>query len=178
LLQTLRSDDRQTRNDCREVDRLAPIRDLLEKFVKNCQTCYIVGKNVTIDEKLEAFKGRCSFIQYIPSKPAKYGIKIFAAVHSKMFYTCNLEIYAGRQPDGTFQVSNESTDVVEHLVAPITNLGRNVCTDNWFSDVNLLRNLSEKHRLSYVGTLKKNKWQIPKEIKEVKTRAPNLSIFV
>jgi hypothetical protein len=52
LLQTLRFDDRQIRNEHRDVGRLAPIRDLLEKFVKNCQTCYVVGENVTIDEKL------------------------------------------------------------------------------------------------------------------------------
>jgi hypothetical protein len=102
---------------------------------------------------------------------------MFAAVDSKIFHTCNLEIYAGRQPDGPFQVCNKSTDVVERLVALITNSGRNVCADNCFSDMNLLRNLSEKHRLSYVGTLKKNKWQIPKEMKEVKTRVAILRIF-
>ncbi|XP_068086415.1 piggyBac transposable element-derived protein 4 [Anabrus simplex] len=177
ILQTLRFDDQVTRQQRRQIDRLAPVRELFEEFVKNCQACYYVGEDVTIDELLEAFRGRCPFIQHIPSKPAKYGIKMFAAVDSKMYYTCNLEIYAGRQPEGRFQVSNKSSDVVERMVTPIQNSGRNVTADNWFSDVTLVQALSEKHRLSYVGTLKKNKWQIPKELRKVKQRKPFSSVF-
>lgn len=177
LLQTVRFDDKESRRQRREVDRLTPIRDFFEKFVKNCQACYCVGSDVTLDEKLEAFRGRCPFTQYIPSKPAKYGVKIFALVDSKMFYTINLEIYPGKQPEGPFHVSNASTDIVERMVTPIANTGRNVTADNWFSNVGLLQTLSEKYRLSYVGTLKKNKWQIPKEMKEVKNRENFSSIF-
>ncbi|GBP30200.1 hypothetical protein EVAR_94508_1 [Eumeta japonica] len=32
---------------------------------------------ITLDEQLLAFRGRCAFRQYIPNKPAKYGIKVF-----------------------------------------------------------------------------------------------------
>ncbi|GFU10032.1 transposase domain containing protein [Nephila pilipes] len=35
------------------------------------------GEEIKIDEKLEIVRGRCSFIQYIPKKSAKYGIKMF-----------------------------------------------------------------------------------------------------
>ncbi|KAK9730392.1 Transposase IS4 [Popillia japonica] len=56
------------------------------------------GENLTIDEKLEAFRGRCKFRQYLPSKPAKCEIKIFALVDAKLFYIYNLEIYTGKQP--------------------------------------------------------------------------------
>ena len=80
LLRVLRFDDRTTRQERKTLDRLAPIREIFDKFVTNCQQCYYVGEDVTIDEKLEAFRGRCNFIQYIPSKPAKYGIKILAVV--------------------------------------------------------------------------------------------------
>lgn len=31
------------------------------------------GEFVTIDEKLETFRGRCSYRQYISQNPAKYG---------------------------------------------------------------------------------------------------------
>lgn len=55
---------------------------------------------------LEAFRGRCSFKQYIPSKPNRYGIKIFALSDARTFYTIytfytNMEIYAGKQPEGS-----------------------------------------------------------------------------
>lgn len=83
----------------------------------------------TIDEKLETFRGRCSFCQYIPSKPAKYGVNIFALVNANFFYRQNLEIYAGKQPDGPFDVINKSTDVVRRLCAPIYNMGCKITMD-------------------------------------------------
>jgi hypothetical protein len=57
-----------------------------------------VGELVTIDEKLEKLRGNCLFRKYIASKPRKYGINIYARVDSRIFYTQNLEIYAGKQP--------------------------------------------------------------------------------
>lgn len=176
LFQSIRFDNKETRAERKKYDRLAPIREVFEQFVSNCQSSYSVGENVTLDEKLEAFRGRCSFIQYIPSKPAKYGIKIFALVDAKMYYTCNMEIYAGKQPEGRYQQSNKSLDVVERMIAPIINSGRNITADNWFSDVSLLKTLSDR-RLSYVGTLKKNKWQIPMPLKDIKNREINSSVF-
>lgn len=69
-------------------------------FVDNCKKTYSPGQNLTIDKKLEGFRGRCPFKQYIPSKPNKYGIKICALVDARVFYTVNLKIYAGKQSDG------------------------------------------------------------------------------
>jgi hypothetical protein len=51
-----------------------------------------VGELVTIDEKLEKFRGNCSLRQYIASKPGKYGINIYALVDSRIFYTQNFTI--------------------------------------------------------------------------------------
>lgn len=133
------------------MDRLAAVRDI---FVENCKESYSLSAYVTIEEKLGAFKGKCSFRQYIPSKPAKNGLNLFASVDSKSFYTGNLEIYAGKQPEGTYSISNAPKDVVERLVAPIRKRGRNITADNWFSDRTLIEDL-EKQKLSYVGTLKK-----------------------
>lgn len=84
LLRALRFDDIETRNDRKSIDKLAPIRVIFDGFVKRCLECYTVGENCTIDEMLEGFRGRCSFRQYIPIKPNKYGIKIQALVDSKI----------------------------------------------------------------------------------------------
>ena len=43
--------------------------------VTKCKSHYSVGELVTIDEKLEKFRGNCPFRQYIASKPGKYGMK-------------------------------------------------------------------------------------------------------
>nr|XP_023012848.1 piggyBac transposable element-derived protein 4-like [Leptinotarsa decemlineata] len=74
LLRCIRFDNIDTREKRRQLDKLAPIRTLFDYFVENCKEAYTIGLNATIDEKLEAFRGRCSFKQYIPTKPNRYGI--------------------------------------------------------------------------------------------------------
>jgi hypothetical protein len=39
---------------------------------------------------LEGYRWRCSFRQYIPSKPVQYGIKVFVLVDSHSLYPYNL----------------------------------------------------------------------------------------
>lgn len=162
IIRCIRFDDRLTREDRKINDRLAAVRDIFTKFVRNCQKSYCLGENVTIDEKLESFRGRCLFRQYIPSKPAKYGIKIFALVDAKLCYLYNMEIYAGKQPDGPFNFSNKPADIVKRMVHPIEGSGRNLTADNWFTDFDLVEELRRK-KISFVGTVRKNKRQLPPE---------------
>lgn len=72
-LRAHRFDDIETRNDRKATDKLASIRFVFDGFVRRIE-CYTVGENCTVDEMLEAFRGRYSFRQYIPSKPNKYVI--------------------------------------------------------------------------------------------------------
>lgn len=54
---------------------------------------------LTVDEKLEAFRGRCSFRPYISNKPAKYGLKVFPLRDKKkLYYTWNMEVCVGQIP--------------------------------------------------------------------------------
>uniref|UniRef100_A0A6P7G9Q2 Uncharacterized protein LOC114337367 n=1 Tax=Diabrotica virgifera virgifera TaxID=50390 RepID=A0A6P7G9Q2_DIAVI len=94
LLRALRFDDHTDRNIRMAQDNLAPIRKQFDGFVERCKKNYQIGLYGTVDEMLEAFRGRCKFRKYIANKPAKYGIKIYALVDSTTFYTSNLEIYA------------------------------------------------------------------------------------
>ena len=176
LIRCLRFDDLTTRVERKKIDRLAPIREVFEKFVENCQKSYSVGENITIDEMLPGFRGKCPFRQYIPSKPSKYGIKCFALVDAKMFYTLNMEIYAGKQPEGPFCVSNKPSEVVKRMAKPLFGSGRNITADNWFTDMDLIDDLKMK-RLSYVGTVRKNKRQLPHEFVSVKGRKQYTSMF-
>lgn len=176
LLRFLRFDDLETREARKSLDKLAPIRDFFAKFVENCKKNYSLGQQVTIDEKLEGFRGRCSFRQYIPSKPNKYGIKIFALCDAKMYYTANLEVYVGTQPEGPFQTNNSALSLVERLCQPIYGTGRNLTTDNWFTSFPLAE-LLLRHKLTTIGTIKRNKRELPQQFAEGKSRPIGSSMF-
>lgn len=161
LLCCLRFDDVQTHANNKKIDKIALIREFFDQFVANCKANFLPGPKVTLDEKLEAFRGRCSFRQYIPNKPSKYGIKIFALVDSEVLYILNLEIYCGKQPDGPYNVSNSPLDLVQRMITPVSGSNRNLMIDNWFSSYDLALNLLKKHKITVVGTLRKNKREIP-----------------
>nr|XP_042895319.1 piggyBac transposable element-derived protein 4-like [Parasteatoda tepidariorum] len=175
LMRCIRFDDITDRPSRRELDKLAPIQSIFEKFVANCQHVYSLGEFVTIDEKLEPFRGKCSFRQYIPSKPAKYRIKIFALVDSRTFYTWNLEIYAGAQPEGPYKVENTPDKIVKRLMEPIYNSGRNLIVDNWYTSYALAKDLLQK-KITFVGTVRKNKRE-PLPIISGKKREVYSSLF-
>lgn len=177
LLRVIRTDDKNTRDQRRETDKLAPIRKIFDSFVQNCQKHYTISEYATIDEKLEAFRGRSNLKQYIPSKPNKYGIKIFALVDAKMYYSYNLEVCVGRQPEGRFQKSNDPKSVVLRMIEPITKTGRNITVDNWFTSYELMNELLQNHKLTLVGTLRKNKRELPPGFVNTKHRPVNSSMF-
>lgn len=177
LLSALKFDDINDRDDRKKLDNLAPIREFSENFIKPCQENYTPGAFLTIDEMQQAFRGRCKFRQYIANKPARYGIKIYSMTDSKKFYTYNMEIYCGKQPPGPFQKSNSAFDVVQRLTSPILNTGRNIICDNYFTSVPLANHLL-KNKTTLVGTIRRNKREIPNEMTNIKTRSIYSSKFV
>uniref|UniRef100_A0A1B6MIG5 PiggyBac transposable element-derived protein domain-containing protein n=1 Tax=Graphocephala atropunctata TaxID=36148 RepID=A0A1B6MIG5_9HEMI len=178
LSQALRFDDENTRAARKKLDNLAPIRDIFDSFVKTCGESYSVGDNVTIDEMMEPFRGRCKFRMYIKNKPCKYGIKIYATVDSATFYTAYMEIYPGTQPnDSPFKMENDASSVVKRCISIIDNTGRNVTMDNFFTSIPLANDLYSNHRLTVVGTLRKDKKEIPAELLDITGRRKCSSMF-
>lgn len=101
LYRAIQFDNKHTRDARKKIDNLAPIGKIFDCFVNSCISSCTPGEYLTIDEMLEGFRGRCKFRQYISNKPDKDGIKIFAVVDAKTYYTVNMEIYAGKQPPGS-----------------------------------------------------------------------------
>lgn len=160
LLQALRFDDLDTRNERQKSDKLAAVREMYTIFNDNCMKNYSPSEFVTIDEMLCAFRGRCGFIQYMPAKPAKYGLKLYALCDAKTFYVYNFEIYCGKQKPGQFLVSNKPYDIVMRLIEPLKTTKRNLTTDNYYGSYPLAQELLKKG-ITLVTTLKKNKTDIP-----------------
>lgn len=114
-----------------------------------------------MDEMLEVFRGRCPFRQYIKNKLSKYSIKVYSLECAKIFYTMNMEVYAGKQPEAPFKLENSGLEVVQRMVQPVSGTGRSITTDNWFTSVPLAETLLVDHNLTLVGTIRKNKREIP-----------------
>lgn len=177
LMKCIRFDDVHSRLERRATDKLAPIREIFEIFIKNSQNAFNPSDYMAIDEQLVAFRGNCQFRQYIPSKAAKYGIKIFALVSSSNFYTTNMEVYTGTQPDGPFKLSNASKDLVLRLVEPIAGSNRNITADNWFVSLPLAVSLFDEKSLTLVGTVRSNRTIVPQNFLADKDREIHSSLF-
>ncbi|KAJ8403326.1 hypothetical protein AAFF_G00350980 [Aldrovandia affinis] len=113
MSRVIRFDNRETRVARRAADKLAPIRELWEKWVDRLSCMYNPGPDVTVDERLLPYRGRCPFKQYIPSKPAKYGIKIWAACDASSSYAWNMQIYTGKPAGGVAEKGQGKRVVLE-----------------------------------------------------------------
>ena len=152
LLRALRFDDATTRNARKAVDKLAPhqryFRWICSKMpgVLQCWRIRYIRRDVRI------VPGSMQLQAIYAQETCKYGIKLFAMVDARMFYTSKLEVYVGTQPNGTFSVDNSPGSVVKRMVQPILNTGRNITIDNWFSSVGLVNELNCSKRFqSYCG---------------------------
>ena len=178
LLRFCRFDDLLTRDERMKEDKLAPIRELWTMLLAQLEQCYSPGGSLTVDEQLISTRGRCKFRQYMPSKPGKYGIKVFWCCDSHTAYPLKGEVYVGRQPRtaATATDKNRIKNLVKRLVHPWINTGRTITTDNYFTSAELAEDLLGV-QTTLVGTIRKNKREIPVELQPNRQRPENSSIF-
>jgi len=82
-----------------------------------------------VDEHLLVFRGKCPFRQYIPTKPGKYGIKVWVLADEENYYCNNLQVYTGARETGTRE-TNQGARVVNNLTAHLAS-GYAITTDNF-----------------------------------------------
>ena len=174
ILRFIRFDDLNTRQRRLHEDKAAPVRDLWNMLNANLCTMYRPTENLTIDEQLFPFRGRTKFTQYIPSKPAKYGIKVWWICDAENAYPLKGLIYTGKT--GNEREVNQGERVVKELAVLYRGSGRNICMDNFFTTLPLAKHLLSWN-LTIVGTLKKNKPYIPKAMAPSKTREELSTLF-
>lgn len=80
-------------------------------------------------------------------------MKIYALRDGRTFYTVNMDIYAGKQPQEPYQMLHEAASVVERLILPIDKRGRNITSENYFISVPLDNELYGKNKLTSLGTI-------------------------
>lgn len=83
----------------------------------------------------------------------------------------------GKQAEGPFVVNNSGAAGVKWLVSHINGSGRNITMDNWFTSYRLAVDLLKNYRLTLVGTLRKNKPELPPQSVATKGRTEYTSLF-
>ncbi len=107
-------------------------------------------------------------VHYIPSKPAKYGLKFWITADSASCYYLNVQMYCGasdRQPNQSL-----GENVVIQQTEFLQGSGRNLTTDNFFTSLKLADELRARN-MTLVGTMRANKQEIPPHRNEVKSLA-------
>ena len=120
------SNDTQIHVPCGQPghDRLHKIWPLTSKLILKFQQMYmyILFKQISINESMIGFKGRISFLQYLPKKPKKWGMKAWALSDSITGYVWNWKLYVGK--DDEVNTSNGlAYGVVIELVSKLANKG-------------------------------------------------------
>uniref|UniRef100_A0A8C1PJ70 PiggyBac transposable element-derived protein domain-containing protein n=1 Tax=Cyprinus carpio TaxID=7962 RepID=A0A8C1PJ70_CYPCA len=173
LSSTLRFDDRMTRPARYMHDKMAAFRTIWEKWTHRLPLLFNPGQDVCVDEQLVPFKGRCRFRQYMPSKPAKYGIKIWVTCDVTTSYAWKLQIYTGKSPGSPAEV-NQGKRVILEMTEGLQ--GNTVTCDNFFTSYRLAEELL-KRKMALVGTIRRNKPELPPQLLQIKHRALLSSLF-
>ncbi|XP_070710531.1 piggyBac transposable element-derived protein 4-like [Pempheris klunzingeri] len=170
----LRFDDQLSRPERHKRDKMAPIIDLWSKWSTRLPKLFNPGRDICVDEQLVPFKGRCSFRQYMPSKPGKYGLKIWALSDVQTSYAWRLQVYTGKSDTTTRREINQGMRVVLELTDELE--GHTVTTDNFFTSFPLAEEL-QKRRMALLGTLRSNKPELPPQLLNIKHREVLSSVF-
>ena len=115
---------------CLNTDKFVLSSEIWNPFIQNCISCFQPGPNLIVHEKLFPFKCRCPFLQFIASKPDKFGIKFWLADDVDTKYVCNGFPYTCKE--GT-RPANDSVaeNVVFCLLIHFIGKGLNVTEDNF-----------------------------------------------
>ncbi|XP_013771429.1 piggyBac transposable element-derived protein 4-like [Pundamilia nyererei] len=153
-------------------DKLAAFRKVWDLWTHRLELLFNPGRDICVDEQLVPFRGRCKFKQYIPTKPARYGLKIWAVCDVETSYAWRLQVYTGKAGDRA--EVNQGMRVALELTEGLQ--GNVVTCDNFFTSFALAEELL-KRKVALVGTIRKNKPELPPRLLQTRGRAVLLSAF-
>jgi hypothetical protein len=135
-------------------DPLFKVRYPLDIIGKGLRKVWTVGQLVTIDESMIKYCGRrVAFVQYIPAKPIKHGIKVFCDCCAVSGIMLAHEVYCGNKDKKTDGTSVQVCDRLVNEAELTKSCGGTLYTDNYYTSIKLAKLLFEKYRWTLVGTI-------------------------
>ena len=137
-------------------DRLFKVRPLLD-HLREKYNSITMPQTLCIDEQMIPFKGKSALKQYIPSKPHKYGYKVFILCSNKGIIH-DFEVYTGKiePPAGEPDLGASSNIVVRLSKIIPADKNQLLFFDNWFTSVPLICHLA-KSKVLCLGTIRSNR---------------------
>ena len=155
-------------------DKLYKLRRFFYLLTQRYRRYYVPNRHLTVDERIVKFTGRLSFLQFVRNKPNQYGIKVYVLADAHTGYVCNWKVYlgAGSERNQNIPGQNENRErrrpaiynTVLELTNNYTNMGHVLCFDSFYCYPEIFKELAKKH-IGCVGTLNKQRRNIPEEIK-------------
>ena len=126
-------------------DKLFKIRPVLDIVDETFRLHYSPSANVSIDEQMIGTKARLSYIQYLPKKPKKWGIKVWVLADSSNGYVPAFEVYTGASE--TVE-QGLAYGVVMRLMERYLDCGRHLYVDNFYTSPALFQDLLSRETLA------------------------------
>ena len=147
--------------------KVKPVLDVLsETFLKQ----YSPSQELSVDESMIKYKGRCKGKVRMPKKPIKLGYKVWCCSCSCCGYLCSFQLYEGKpvDPDTGKKVAEKGlvNRVVSELVAPFSGMNYVLYCDNFYTNGPLI-DMLYKEKIYVVGTILKRAAGFPDQLKTV-----------
>ncbi|XP_068103444.1 piggyBac transposable element-derived protein 4-like [Hyperolius riggenbachi] len=161
------NNDNDLPSDDPDRDRLFKIWPLLNHLNKKFCEVYMPEQNISVDESLVPFHGRLAIKQYIPSKRARYGVKLYKVCESRTGYTYAFNVYEGKdsllEPAGCPSYLGTTGKIVVDLLNPFLHKGYHLYVDNFYTSVPLFKFLYASETPA-CGTVRPNRKAMPQQV--------------
>jgi len=143
-------------------DPLYKLREIIDVLSERFLALYSPNRELSIDESLIGTKCQVPFLQYMPKKPTKWGIKVWVCADAKTAYISKFSIYTGKENDDNSgkQLAHR---VVMKLLQPYLGKHYKVYFDNFYTSPKLVVDLL-KNKTYCSGTVRSNRQEFPKDI--------------
>ena len=135
---------------------LQKIIPVLKVVQLTMQAAWTLGKNIVIDESMILYNGRAiQWVQYLPQKPIKHGIKVFALCCATTGVLISFLVYTGKDSarPGEDWTAIGVVDRLLRMADLLTKgVGRTLYTDNWYTSIALMEHCYKVYGFFLVGT--------------------------
>ena len=143
---------------------LYKVHPLIDHLAAVFPKYYQPSRNISIDEMMISTRCRISFLQFIPKKPTRFGIKVWVCAEASSGYVLDFQVYTSASDEKTGKRVSLGHKVVMKLMEPLQGKGHCLFIDNFYTSPSLLLDLLDLGTYC-TGTVRTNRKNFPRDLK-------------